>query len=190
MPNYSNEWPCIKAVLSSYGPLVYMQNTSMSTACSARRCESVQLCGKCLPRRWIQLWVERLDVQAPGSAQLGIWLVCYHSPGRFNARRSTQLILWELKLVIDFPHAATILLPSAVITHSNTLVHADDRRSSFTQFSAGAIFRWVENGCRTEAKFAEEDPEGYEAMMAAKATAIERRMAMFSTVEELCTLVD
>lgn len=110
--------------------------------------------------------------------------------GQFNASRSAQLILWELKLVIDFPHAATILLPSAVITHSNTVVHPDDQRSSFTQFSAGPIFRWVENGCRTEDKFAEEDPEGYEVMMAAKAGAIERRMAMFSTVDELCELVE
>ncbi|KAF9059936.1 hypothetical protein BDP27DRAFT_1233918, partial [Rhodocollybia butyracea] len=109
--------------------------------------------------------------------------------GQFDARRSAQLILWELKLVIDFPHAATILLPSAVITHSNTVVHPDDRRNSFTQFSAGAIFRWVENGCRTEVKFAEEDPEGYEAMVAGKSTAVERRMSLFSTVDELCSLV-
>ncbi|KAF9060206.1 hypothetical protein BDP27DRAFT_1237235, partial [Rhodocollybia butyracea] len=109
--------------------------------------------------------------------------------GQFDARRSAQLILWELKLVIDFPHAATILLPSAVITHSNTVVHPDDRRNSFTQFSAGAIFRWVENGCRTEVKFAEEDPEGYEAMVAGKSTAVERRMSLFSTVDELYSLV-
>ncbi|KAF9059925.1 hypothetical protein BDP27DRAFT_1166051, partial [Rhodocollybia butyracea] len=52
--------------------------------------------------------------------------------GPFNARRSAELILWELRLVIDFPRAATILLPSAVITHSNTLIHSDDSRSSFT----------------------------------------------------------
>jgi hypothetical protein len=110
--------------------------------------------------------------------------------GRFNARHSAQLILWELKLVIDFPHTETILLSSAVITHSNTVVHPDDRCNSFTQFSAGAIFRWVENGCRTEAKSAEEDLDGYEATVAAEATAIDCRIAMFSTVDELCALVD
>ncbi|KAF9062717.1 hypothetical protein BDP27DRAFT_1368616 [Rhodocollybia butyracea] len=55
--------------------------------------------------------------------------------------------------------AATILLSPAVITRSNTIVHPDDQRSSFTRSSAGAVFRWVENGCRTEVNFAEKDPE-------------------------------
>ncbi|KAJ4468371.1 hypothetical protein C8J55DRAFT_409001, partial [Lentinula edodes] len=73
--------------------------------------------------------------------------------GEFDASRSAQLILWELKLVIDFPHAATILIPSAVITHSNTPVADRDIWTSFTQYTAGPIFRWVENRCRTEAKF-------------------------------------
>jgi hypothetical protein len=79
----------------------------------------------------------------------------------------------ELKLVVDLPRVVTIHLPSAVIT----------------TLSCG-IFRWVENGCRTEAKFSEEDLEGYEAMLAAKDTAIEHGMAMFSTIDELCALVD
>ncbi|KIK51794.1 hypothetical protein GYMLUDRAFT_979975 [Collybiopsis luxurians FD-317 M1] len=46
--------------------------------------------------------------------------------GRFDQTRSGQLILWELKLVIDFPHASTILIPSAVITHSNIPIHPND----------------------------------------------------------------
>ncbi|KAJ3966393.1 hypothetical protein EV361DRAFT_774759, partial [Lentinula raphanica] len=70
--------------------------------------------------------------------------------GNFNPSRSGQLILWELKLVIDFPHAATVLIPSAVITHSNTPLAEEDTRMSFTQYTAGPIFRWVENGCMTE----------------------------------------
>ncbi|KAJ3764384.1 hypothetical protein EV360DRAFT_9676, partial [Lentinula raphanica] len=69
--------------------------------------------------------------------------------GRFDPTRTGQLILWELRLVVDFPPAATVLIPSAVITHSNTPVAVDDTRISFTQYTAGPIFRWVENGCRT-----------------------------------------
>ncbi|KAJ3769587.1 hypothetical protein FB446DRAFT_623905, partial [Lentinula raphanica] len=69
--------------------------------------------------------------------------------GKYDPRRSGQLILWELKLVIDFPHAATVFIPSAVITHSNTPLAEGDNRMSFTQYTAGPIFRWVENGCRT-----------------------------------------
>ncbi|KAJ3884350.1 hypothetical protein GG344DRAFT_84161 [Lentinula edodes] len=49
--------------------------------------------------------------------------------GEFDASQSAQLILWELKLVIDFPHAATILIPSVVITHSNTPIADGDIRT-------------------------------------------------------------
>ncbi|KAJ3729630.1 hypothetical protein C8R42DRAFT_570002, partial [Lentinula raphanica] len=52
--------------------------------------------------------------------------------GEFDPTRSGQLILWELKLVIDFPAAATVLIPSAVITHSNTPIAVGDTRMSFT----------------------------------------------------------
>ncbi|KAJ3846362.1 hypothetical protein EV368DRAFT_52905, partial [Lentinula lateritia] len=56
------------------------------------------------------------------------------------------LILWELKLVIDFPHAATVFIPSGVITHSNTPIAAGESQMSFTQYMAVAIFWWVGNG--------------------------------------------
>ncbi|KAH7877271.1 uncharacterized protein C8R40DRAFT_1040795 [Lentinula edodes] len=105
--------------------------------------------------------------------------------GEFDASQSAQLILWELKLVIDFPHAATILIPSAVITHSNTPIADGDIRTSFTQYTAGPIFRWVENGCRTEAKFEEEDPDNHRRMQEGKETAYLRRLENFSTVDEL-----
>ncbi|KIK66600.1 hypothetical protein GYMLUDRAFT_103774, partial [Collybiopsis luxurians FD-317 M1] len=66
--------------------------------------------------------------------------------GEFDATCSAQLILWELKLVIDFPHGATVLISSAVITHLNTTVAEGNVWISFTQYTAGGIFRWVENG--------------------------------------------
>ena len=110
--------------------------------------------------------------------------------GRFDATRSAQFILWELKLVIDFPHAATVFIPSSVITHSNTPVVEGDDRGSFTQYTAGPIFRWVENGCRTEKQFKEQDPEGYVKMQGGKEKVYLRRVANFSTIEELYHLVE
>ncbi len=110
--------------------------------------------------------------------------------GRFNPTRSAQLILWELKLVINFPHGATILVPSAVVTHSNTPVAEGDVRTSFTQYTAGAIFRWVGNGCRTEDKLKKEGPERYTKMQEEKDTAYLRRLNNFSTVDELLDLID
>lgn len=106
--------------------------------------------------------------------------------GRFDAARSAHLILWEWKLVINFPHAATVLIPSAVITHSNTPVAPGDYRTSFTQYTAGAIFRWVSNGCRTEEEVWREDPERYEQLQMEKDNAALERILNFSTIDELC----
>ncbi|KAJ3808034.1 hypothetical protein F5876DRAFT_46893, partial [Lentinula aff. lateritia] len=109
--------------------------------------------------------------------------------GKLDAARSAQLILWELRLVIDFPHAATVLLPSTVITHSNTPVADRDIWTSFTQYTAGAIFRRVENGCRMEGVFEKEDPEGHARMQRGKSTAYICRLENFSTVDELLAKV-
>ncbi|KAK0435336.1 uncharacterized protein EV420DRAFT_1653282 [Desarmillaria tabescens] len=40
--------------------------------------------------------------------------------GRFNPKQGGHLILWDLKLVIEFPPGSTILFPSAILRHSNT----------------------------------------------------------------------
>ncbi|KAJ3807829.1 hypothetical protein F5876DRAFT_79361 [Lentinula aff. lateritia] len=108
--------------------------------------------------------------------------------GNFDPGRTAQLVLWELKLVINFPHGATVLIPSAVITHSNTPVAEGDTRMSFTQYTAGPIFRWVENGCRTEKEFEAEDPEHWAEMQTSKDIAYLHRICNFSTLDDLLTL--
>lgn len=105
--------------------------------------------------------------------------------GQFNPKQSARLILWELKLVIDFPHASTVLIPSAVITHSNTPIAKGDKRMSFTQYTAGPIFRWVENSCMTEDELQRVNPQDWEAMQAGKDVAYLKRIGNFSTVDEL-----
>lgn len=73
--------------------------------------------------------------------------------GTFDPNLGGHLILWDLKLVIRFPPGSTILLPSALITHSNVPIQAHEHRSSFTQYTAGGLFRWVRNGFRTDEDF-------------------------------------
>ncbi|KAK7032457.1 hypothetical protein VNI00_013015 [Paramarasmius palmivorus] len=109
--------------------------------------------------------------------------------GRFDATRGGQLVMWELKLVVDFPHAATIALPSAVITHSNVPIRSGDERTSFTQYSAGPIFRWVENGFRTEKQLEAEDSAAYEKMKEDKPTAYLKRLPLYSTLQELTSSI-
>ncbi|KAJ3871637.1 hypothetical protein F5051DRAFT_340637, partial [Lentinula edodes] len=110
--------------------------------------------------------------------------------GEFDPSRSAQLVLWELKLVINFPPGATVLIPSAVITHSNTPVAEGDSRMSFTQYSAGPIFRWVKDGCRTEKEMQEDDPKGWAEMEADKDSFYTQCLENFSTIDELLALIE
>ncbi|KAF9522440.1 hypothetical protein CPB83DRAFT_739202, partial [Crepidotus variabilis] len=66
--------------------------------------------------------------------------------GNFKHETGGQLILWECGLVIDFPPGSTILFTSALIHHSNTAIGDGEERYSFTQYTAGALFRWVAHG--------------------------------------------
>ncbi|KAJ7639477.1 hypothetical protein FB45DRAFT_740792 [Roridomyces roridus] len=78
--------------------------------------------------------------------------------GNFDPDRGGHLILWDLKLVIRFPPGATkvcatVLIPSALIEHSNVSIQQGEIRHSFTQYTAGGLFRWVSNGFVTDKDF-------------------------------------
>lgn len=79
--------------------------------------------------------------------------------GDFNPKKGGHLVMWDCKLVIEFPPGATILIPSAIITHSNVPVAAHEVRYSFTQYVAGALFRWVDNGFKTNKDLYQEGTE-------------------------------
>ncbi|KJA12514.1 hypothetical protein HYPSUDRAFT_210457 [Hypholoma sublateritium FD-334 SS-4] len=53
----------------------------------------------------------------------------------------------------SFPPGSTILLPSAAIAHSNTRIADYETRCSFTQFSAGGLFRWSSHGYQKDADY-------------------------------------
>ncbi|KAJ7156207.1 hypothetical protein C8R46DRAFT_1226442 [Mycena filopes] len=61
------------------------------------------------------------------------------------------------------------LIPSAILRHSNIPIAEGERRYSFTQFTAAGLFRWVDNGFRTEAGVDEatRDDPGAQAQRAA-----------------------
>ncbi|KAJ7148998.1 hypothetical protein C8R43DRAFT_888300 [Mycena crocata] len=70
--------------------------------------------------------------------------------GRFNPDLGGHLILWDLRIVIRFPPGSTILIPSAILRHSNATIQEGETRYSFTQYTAAGIFRFVYNKFRTE----------------------------------------
>ena len=108
------------------------------------------------------------------------------SLGNFDPSRGGHLILWELGLVITFPAGATVLIPSACISHSNTAVRPDETRYSFTQYSAGGLFRWVERGFqRKEDFFASLNEEQLEEEQRREEGQLEWGLSLFSTLDEL-----
>lgn len=80
----------------------------------------------------------------PGNFSCG-W--CSVTPfGFFDHTKGGHLVLWDCHLVIQFPASSTILLPSAIVAHLNTAITPGEKRYSFSLYSAGALFHWVENG--------------------------------------------
>ncbi|KAF8153712.1 hypothetical protein K438DRAFT_2026628 [Mycena galopus ATCC 62051] len=95
------------------------------------------------------------------------------SLGHFNPQRSRP------------PAGALILLPSATVAHSNIPVEEREERMSFTQFTAGGLFRFVNNGFRTQAEFAAQEPAEYLRAMELRETRWEEGLRLFSTISEL-----
>lgn len=105
--------------------------------------------------------------------------------GDFDPRLGGHLILWEIKKVVEFPPGSLVLIPSATITHSNTPIQPGETRTSFTQFCAGALFRFVDNGFRTEAALRKEDPVGYQCMLIQKQERWEMGLGLLSRLGDL-----
>jgi len=79
-------------------------------------------------------------------ANLAYGLCSVTSLGRFDPTKGGHLILWELGIVVEFPPSSTILLMSALVSHSNTTIEKNKTRYSVAHYIAGALFRWAKNG--------------------------------------------
>ncbi|KAF7296707.1 hypothetical protein HMN09_01079800 [Mycena chlorophos] len=104
--------------------------------------------------------------------------------GKFDPTKGGHLVLWDLKLIIEFPAGSPFSSPPRR-SHSNVKVQSHEMRASFTQFTAGGLFRFVDNGFRTEDGFAAEEPEAYLEAQAAKEGRWKTGLGLWSTVEEL-----
>ncbi|KAE9383790.1 hypothetical protein BT96DRAFT_843342, partial [Gymnopus androsaceus JB14] len=73
--------------------------------------------------------------------------------GNFDYTCGGHLILWDLGLYIRFPPGSTILIPSALLIHSNMPVSPGEERYLFIQYLSAGLFRWVENGFQSNQDF-------------------------------------
>lgn len=108
------------------------------------------------------------------------------SLGSFDPVKGGHLVLWDLEKVVEFPPGSTILAPSAAVAHSNVLIQKGERRYSFTQYSAGGIFRWVDHGFQTEEEYrATLSDEGLAEDVRKKREQLSMGLGLFSSIEEL-----
>lgn len=108
------------------------------------------------------------------------------SLGTFDPKHGGHLVLWEARRVIEFPPGSTVLIPSAAIAHSNVPIRKGERRYSFTQYTSGGIFRWVDHGFKTEKRHRNSLSKAQRAAQAAELLCqLEMGLGLFSTIEQL-----
>ncbi|KAJ3837447.1 hypothetical protein F5878DRAFT_539433, partial [Lentinula raphanica] len=73
--------------------------------------------------------------------------------GAFDPDKGGHLVLWDLGFVVRFPPGSTILFPSALITHSTIPIQEHETRYAMIQYSSGGLFRWRENGFKSDKAF-------------------------------------
>jgi hypothetical protein len=119
-------------------------------------------------------------------ANLPFGICSIYAAGNYDPKAGGHLVLWECGLVIEFPPGSTVLIPSAIVTHSNVPVPKPSTRYSVTQYTAGGVFRWVDHGFQCE--------ESYWGTLSEEGCAEEIRrmegrahmgMGLFSTKDEL-----
>ena len=76
--------------------------------------------------------------------------------GKFDHRLSGHLILVEPKTILEVKPGDVVIMPSAVITHCNSPLRPGDFRASIVQYTAGAIFRFIAQGFKTQKNMSQE----------------------------------
>jgi hypothetical protein len=81
------------------------------------------------------------------------------SAGNYNHKKGGHIILWNYKLVIEFPPGAGALITSASVFHGNTRIQPGETRYSITQYIPGGLLRWVDYGFQTVKSCGQNNPE-------------------------------
>ncbi|KAJ7678467.1 hypothetical protein B0H14DRAFT_2423310, partial [Mycena olivaceomarginata] len=107
--------------------------------------------------------------------------------GDFNADQGGHLVCWDYDLIVRFPPGCSILIPSAVVTHSNTPIQDGEERFSLIQYSAGGLFCWVDNGFQSDRSWREsataEDIQRREAERKARFAAALKKFSLWKDVK-------
>lgn len=78
--------------------------------------------------------------------------------GRYDHTKGGHIILYNLRLVVEFPPSASILIPSAIVPHGNVPIQEGEVRLVFTQYCPGGLLRWVDAKFQTLKTLGQSDP--------------------------------
>lgn len=105
--------------------------------------------------------------------------------GRYDPKKSGQIILKQIKLIIEFPPELTMFIPSATLTHSNLPIRKGERRWSITHYTAGGLFRYAYNRFKTDKSVLDRaDKEVLEQRMLDREVRWEERVAHFCIIPQ------
>ncbi|KAJ3762348.1 hypothetical protein EV360DRAFT_35943 [Lentinula raphanica] len=107
--------------------------------------------------------------------------------GNFDHRTGGHLVLWDLKLVVELPAGWTILIPSAYLRHSNTVLREGDSRYSFTQYTAGGLLRVIDDEGISRRKMTATERKHAQRLQRER---INTDLNCYSTLEELGIVTD
>lgn len=105
--------------------------------------------------------------------------------GSFDSTKGGHLIVRQLNKVIQFPPGSMILISSATIQHGNVAIAPGETRVSFTQYSAGGLFRWVHYGFRSWKTLKAQDESRARAEEKARPVRWKTAIQAFSKLHEL-----
>lgn len=102
--------------------------------------------------------------------------------GSFDHKKGGHLILPDLELVMEFPPASVILIPSATLIHANIPVQSHEKRASFTQYCPGGLLRYVDNDFKNLVDIKKEE---YKDLKRERLRQWSAGVAMYKTVKEI-----
>ncbi|KAF7970504.1 hypothetical protein HWV62_23825 [Athelia sp. TMB] len=105
--------------------------------------------------------------------------------GNYDPQKGGHLVLFDIKKIIVFPPGSHILIPSSIMRHGNTPVADNETRVGFTQYAAGGLFRWVENGFQTVDGYTKANPKLRQKLDAAAPTRFATLLKLYSKVDDL-----
>lgn len=108
-----------------------------------------------------------------------------HSGRRYDSKRGGHLYLRQLRLVIEFPPNSTIGIPSAVLRHGNVPIQEGETRTSITQYAAGGLFRWVDNGLCSTKTLQQKDAAKAQRIVDSREERWQKALKRFSKVKTL-----